>query len=275
MRVHTTIVLIGGAIAHSRSPRLHNALFERYGLPYRYELMPLDRDAVAGAIERMKRADYRGANVTSPHKFAAMPALDWLSPEAERIGAANTILFEGGRALGYNTDAEGVARTLADEGALAQPYTANVIGTGGAAMAAVHALLEHPLLRRPRTLTVYSRSAERARDAVARWGGRAACGAIADYTPADLVIHATPVGMAATPGTPLHDEALAGTTLLFEMIYSPPETELMRAARRQGIRALGGDTMFVHQALEAFRIWTGIEPSITDVPDDLFEQPRR
>lgn len=251
------IVLLGSNIAHSRSPHLHNHLFERHRLPYRYELMPLEPDEVVGAIEMMKRGGYRGANITSPHKQRALPALDELSAEAKMIGAVNTILFEDGRAIGYNTDVHGFARSLADVPLLQEPFTAAVLGTGGAAMAALHVLLRYPTLQE---LTIYSRDADRARHAIARWSDpRLNAASIDHFEPATMLVNATPIGLPGRPGLPLDPDRLSGTTMLYEMIYSPAETALMAAAHARGIEAMNGRAMFIAQALEAFRIWTGVE----------------
>jgi len=262
------IVLLGSNIAHSRSPYLHNHLFERYRLPYRYELMPLEPDEVVGAVEMMKRGGYRGANITSPHKQRALPALDELSAEAVRIGAVNTILFEDGRAIGHNTDLYGFARSLAGLRLLEEPLTAAVLGTGGAAMAAVHVLLGYPMLE---SLTLYSRDADRAALAALRWNDPRLHGAGVDrFEPATLVVHATPVGLPGRSGLPFPPERLPGTTMLYEMIYSPAETELTSAARALGIETMNGRSMFIAQAAEAFRLWTGVEMREEDVPEGMW-----
>lgn len=262
------IVLIGANIAHSRSPYFHNTLFERYGLPYRYELMPLGTDAVLAALEEMKRGGYRGANVTSPHKEIVMAGLDELSNEARVIGAVNTIVFNEGRASGHNTDAEGFRRSLKPAMRPDRPFTAAVLGTGGAARAAIHVLLRMEGLR---SLVIYSRSMEDAASAVERWSDRRLQGALLDdFQPADLVVHATPVGLAGNTGVLLTADRLRGTGLLYEMIYVPSETPLMREARNAGVQTLGGGGMFIGQALQAFKLWTGVEADPQDVPGDLF-----
>ncbi|MBS1913441.1 MAG: shikimate dehydrogenase [Bacteroidetes bacterium] len=262
------LVLIGANIAHSRSPRIHNHLFALYSLPYRYDLMPLDESQVVAVLEKMKRGGYRGANVTSPHKRAVLPAIGALSPEAARIGAVNTIVIQDGRATGHNTDAAGFADSLHGHPLIAAPFSANVLGTGGAAMAAVYALLAFPTLR---ALTIYSRDANRAADAAARWGDNRLRGATpGNYSQADLLVNATPLGLPASPGMPIAAAELAGTRLVYEMVYSPPETSLAAAARAAAIEVIGGRAMFVAQALRAFELWTGIVPRPDDVPGDLW-----
>jgi shikimate dehydrogenase len=263
------IVLIGSNIGHSRSPRLHNYLFEKYDLPYRYRLMPLEQDELPDALERMKLGGFRGANVTSPYKQLVQAGIDILSEEATIIGAVNTILFDVDGVIGFNTDTYGVSQAIRGHAVTSSSFSAAVIGTGGAAASAIHALLAQPGLRH---LTIYSRSQKRAANEAARWNdGRVSGESLDTFTISDLVIHATPVGLADDGDTLLSESQLSGVQVLFEMIYSPAETELVRRARRAGADIIPGMAMFLHQALRSFQLWTGIPVSINDIPDTLFE----
>lgn len=264
------IVLIGENIAHSRSPHLHNHLFELYGLPYRYELMPISEAEVVPAVESMKRGGYRGANVTSPHKLAVLPALDALSEEAAAIGAVNTIVFAGGKAIGHNTDAHGFITPLLQYRIPARPFSAGILGTGGAAMAAVFALCAIPNMRR---LVIYSRDEQRAFAAAQRWEDPRVEGRTYErFTPVDLLVNATPRDLAGANRLPFPPERLSEMRLVYEMIYWPPITPLMQAAREIGIDTIGGGGMFIAQALASFRLWTGMDASEFDVPGSLFEE---
>jgi shikimate dehydrogenase len=259
------IVLIGDNIAHSLSPRLHNHLFERFDLPYRYSLMPLSGSRLSDAIARMRSGEYRGANVTSPYKQRVLPLLDELSAEAASIGAVNTIVVERGRLTGHNTDLYGFTRSLDGYPLFSSRFSAAVLGTGGAAMASVYALLKMAGLD---SLVIYSREEERAARSAARWNDERVSGrAIDAFDPVDLLVHATPVGLAGNPGELLDRERLRGVKLLYEMIYSPSETALMRSAASVGVTTIGGMKMFIYQALRAFRLWTGIEVEADDLPD--------
>jgi shikimate dehydrogenase len=263
------IVLIGSNIAHSLSPRLHNHLFNLFDLAYRYELLPLEGDMVHSSIEEMKRGGYRGANVTSPHKELAFTAMDRLSPEAEAIRAINTIVFDDGIAVGHNTDAPAILQSLHGSARLTSPFTAAVIGTGGAAAAAVYAVRQLQQLDR---LTIYSRDDRKAKAIAARWNDPRVIGSLLDaFAPADLVIHATPVGLRDNEGSVLYQEQLTDVDVLFEMIYSPAETELVGHARNAGAEIIPGLTMFLHQALLSFELWTGIQASLDDIPSSLLE----
>lgn len=264
------VVLIGRYIEHSRSPAIHNYLFDRYNLPLQYELLDLSREEVVPTLRRLKRGGYRGANVTSPYKQTVIIELDNLSEEAEAIGAVNTIVFDHGRGVGHNTDSHGFAWSLIGEPLVQGSFTAAVLGTGGAAMAAILHLLSLTGLT---SLTLYSRDRARAEHEVAEWGDPRLHGAaLADFTSHDLVVHATPVGMPGTPGRLLTSDQLRGVSLLYEMIYAPSETELMRAARQAGVRVLAGSQMLIGQAARAFYLWTGIEVEPSDLPIGIFSE---
>lgn len=247
------IVLLGKNISHSRSPSFLNPIFRREGLPWRYELMPVEPEELFEAIVMMKHGGYRGANVTSPYKEAVIPLMDDLSSEAERIGAVNTIRFDGGRAFGVNTDIIGFANSLRDEPLLSGPFTAAVLGTGGAARAAVDALLRLEHLTHLRLLSRTSGTGARE---LGRWNDpRTEGGLLTDDFTADLIIHATPIGLPGRPGMLLRPDQLTGCRLLYDMIYGPGETELMRCARRIGIDVKDGGAMFEGQALAAVGVW--------------------
>jgi shikimate dehydrogenase len=263
------IVLIGSNISHSRSPRLHNYLFEKFNLPFRYSLMPMKREELPAALELMKSGGFRGANVTSPYKQLVVAGMNRLAEEVAIIGAVNTILFEEGCATGCNTDTYGVAQAIRGHAVTSSSFDAAVIGTGGAAASAIHALLAEPCLRH---LSIYSRSIERAANEARRWNDDRVSGDSLDrFISSDLVIHATPVGLADNGDALLKESQLNGVQVLFEMIYSPAETELVRRARRAGADIIPGMAMFLHQALRSFQLWTGIQVSINDIPDTLFE----
>jgi shikimate dehydrogenase len=180
----------------------------------------------------------------------------------------NTIVIENGGAVGHNTDAYGFAESIRDHPLLHAPFTANIIGTGGAAQAAVYVLTRISHLQ---SLTIYSRTMGRGEEAARRWNDpRVRGNVLPAYIPADLVIHATPIGLAGSPGLPLDPDHLHGSRLLYEMIYSPAETPLMLAARERGIETIGGAAMFIGQALRAFSLWTGVDVDAGDVPENLF-----
>lgn len=258
------IVLIGSNIEHSRSPAIHNRLFEMHGLPYRYELLPAEPNELPDIMRMLRDEGYRGGNVTSPHKELVYELLDERSETAERLGAVNTFVIEEGKALGYNTDTVGFEASLERRSIVGAPFTAAVLGTGGAARAAVDVLLRHRTLR---SLTLYSRSGEKAGAICTRWrDDRLFPAAYEEFEAADLIVHATPVGLAGEGGRLLEPEQLEGGRMLYDMIYHPDVTRLMEAAADAGLAVLGGREMFIGQALESFRLWTGVEVRRSDLP---------
>ena len=264
------VVLIGRNIEHSHSPAIHNYLFDKYGLPLQYELLDLTREEVVPTLRTLKRGGYRGANVTSPYKQTVVLELDSVSDEAETIGAVNTIVFDHGRGIGHNTDSHGFAWSLRGEPLLDGAFSAAVLGTGGAAMAAVFHLLRLTGLT---TLTLYSRDRERAASVVRGWNDPRLRGrALDEFERADIVVHATPVGMRGTPGQLLDRDQLRSVKLLYEMIYAPSETALSRDAREAGARVITGSQMLLGQAARAFELWTGIEIEPSDLPSGIFSE---
>lgn len=260
--------LIGKGIQASRTPAMHEREGSEQGLRYVYKLIDLDRlglgpDALPELLTAAERMGYAGLNVTFPCKQAIIPFLHELSPDARDLGAVNTVVLKDGRRIGHNTDwwgyAESFRRGLPDApmGRVVQ------MGAGGAGAAVAHAALTLGVER----LTVFdvepSRAETVAAGLCARFGaGRAVAGTdlTAAMAEADGLINTTPVGMAKFPGMPLPVELLRPDLWVSEVIYFPLETELLRAARALGCRTVSGGGMAVFQAVEAFRLFTGITP---------------
>lgn len=263
------ILLLGQHIGGSLSPFLHNHLFAQHRLPFRYSLFPATAAELPGALAMMKLGEYAGANVTSPHKELLFSMMNQRDPLAERARSVNTILIRDGKAIGYNTDVAGFRWALDSLSELPlfgnQHFTAAVLGTGGAARAAMHVLLSFPNLSR---LTLCSRSQQRAAAESARWNdARVFPAEIGEPAAADILVNATPVGLHVNLASDLNSIAnslftpdTAGLThgFFYDMIYRPGITPLMTAANRAGIPATNGLRMFAGQAAESFRLWTGI-----------------
>ncbi|MFI5585509.1 shikimate dehydrogenase [Amycolatopsis sp. NPDC051758] len=257
------IGLVGSGIGPSASPALHEREADQLGLRYVYRLLDLDvlRRPVADVLAAARLAGFDGLNVTHPAKQAVLPHLDELSPEAAALGAVNTVVFDGGRAIGHNTDATGFARSLSR--GLPDVRLDNVVllGAGGAGAAVAHALLALGTGR----LTVHDVDGERSAKLVSalrsRFGaGRADVGGLDAVRRADGLVHATPTGMAAHPGSPLPAGLLRPELWVADIVYRPLETALLAAARARGCRVLHGGGMVVLQAAESFRLFTGVDP---------------
>lgn len=259
--------VIGHPVGHSRSPAMQQAALDALGIEAVYELWDTPADQLAARVAELRRPEYLGANVTIPHKLAVMALLDEIAPEARATGAANTIVrsetADGVRLAGHNTDVAGLERALAESTDAADVRHVLVLGAGGAARAAL------AVARRWNAMAcVAARDAAKARMtlrgiAIADLGDRDELAAA--LSTADLLINATPAGMASQDETPLAPELLAalpGDAFVFDMIYEPPETALVRAARARGLRASGGLPMLLYQGAAAFTLWTGHEAPI-------------
>jgi shikimate dehydrogenase len=258
--------LIGYPVGHSRSPAMQQAAFDALGIPAQYVLWETPPETLAERIVSLRAPDVLGANVTIPHKTAVVPLLDALTSSALQAGGAVNTIVRGadGRLTGHNTDVTGVLRVLDAHGAGDAGQSALVLGAGGAARAAWAAAHERGM-----TLRVTARHPSAAREALSALGLSEA-ETIALDAPDELaealaassvLINATPVGMGDPLASPLPAELLAHlppSALVLDMVYAPPETALLRAARARGLRVAAGLEMLLEQGAAAFELWTGL-----------------
>lgn len=263
--------LIGANIMGSLSPALHADAFAAAGIDGYYHLMDVNRlsEKRAGPLlDAAKAAGFAGANVTFPFKQTIMPLLDRVDAEAAEIGAVNTVtIAPDGGTTGYNTDRIGFRRGFeASLGrASAEGATVVLVGAGGAGSAVAFALMDLGVA----AIALHDRDHDRAsalRDTlVARYGGdrcRVVGDLECDIAAADGVVNATPQGMRGFPGNPVPPAALKREHWAADVIYTPIETEFIKTAAAKGARVLTGGGMCVHQAVAAFRLFTGIEPDV-------------
>jgi len=263
--------LLGANIMKSLAPALHIDAFAAAGITGHYHLMDVDQlpgRTLPGLLEAVKTAGFIGVNVTFPFKQAVMPLLDTLSPEARQIGAVNTVVIgKTGQTTGYNTDRSGFRLNFEDGlgRTAAEGKTAVLVGAGGAGSAVAFALMDLGL----KTLIVHDQDKARATalaaDVIAHFGAgrcRLAERLTEEIAAADGVANATPIGMTGFPGNPVPGEALRSSHWVADVIYSPMQTELIKAAAKKGARTLTGGGMCVYQAIDAFRLFTGIDPDV-------------
>jgi shikimate dehydrogenase len=260
--------LIGAGIQASRTPAMHEREGAEQGLRYTYRLIDLEKlgaetEALPELIANAEREGFAGLNITYPCKQSVIPLLTGLSDDARALGAVNTVVLRDGRRMGHNTDWWGFAESFRRGMGGAKLDRAVQLGAGGAGAAVAHAALTLGIGR----LTIFDTERGRAEQVAANLASRFGEGRVAPGTDlpaamaqADGLIHATPTGMVKYPGLPLPAALLRPQLWVAEIVYFPLETELLRTARQLGCRTLNGGGMAVFQAVEAFRLFTGITP---------------
>lgn len=251
--------VMGNPIGHSRSPLIHNAALKAIGRDAVY--LPLEVDDATTFLRdfvhpKTKKLDWnlRGLSVTIPHKLRVMPQLDFIDPAAKAVGAVNTIVVKGEELHGHNTDVNGAMKPL-EEAITIKDARVAIIGAGGAARAICYGLRE-----RGATITLYARDIHKAQRLADEFNVTAA--SIAAFNgETDILINCTPVGMQGHhEGTsPIQADALGKVQLVYDLIYNPLATQLLKDAKAAGCQTLGGMAMLIGQAAEQFRLWTGKE----------------
>jgi shikimate dehydrogenase len=264
-----TIGLLGRGIGASLSPLMHEREGARQGLDYRYHLIDFDRleldDAgLSAMLAEARELGFAGLNVTYPFKQAILPLLDGLAPDAAAIGAVNTVVFEGERAVGHNTDCWGFAESFRQELPNATRRRVLQLGSGGAGAAVSQALLQCGVER----LDLFDTDEQRAETTARRLRSElgADVHAVADLIEAaglaDGIVNATPVGMTKHPGLPLAGALVQARQWVADVVYFPLETELIRHARALGCATMPGGGMAVYQAVRAFTLFSGRQPDV-------------
>jgi shikimate dehydrogenase len=261
-------------VEHSLSPLIHNTAFEAQGVNAVYVTTPVEPAAIEDAVEGLRALGFLGANVTVPHKETVLPFLDAVTERSEAVGAVNTIVREErdegpDRLRGDNTDVEGFLTPLQDHvGEALDGAPMLVFGAGGAARAVVYGLLAH---YHPERLTIVARRPEQAEGLATDFAEHDATDTLRVSTfeeaalsvrQSRLLVNATPLGMAPdrrgqTPWP--NPEDFSPEHLLYDLVYTPEETRLLREAAAQGAATIGGLDMLVEQAAAAYRQWTGQE----------------
>ena len=257
--------IIGDPIGHSLSPIMHNRSFKKLGLGYVYVPFRVRSGDLKRAVEGIRGMGVRGLNVTIPHKVAVMQFLDRIDPLAEEIGAINTIVNDGGILTGYNTDATGFLQTLRDNGVQPSGKKVVLLGAGGAARA-----IGNVLAQENARLTIFNRLqqlswAEDIAYRLARCYGADVKAvelsrenlqkALPD---AEILVNATSVGMhPADDQTPVNADLLHAHLTVFDIVYNPSPTRLLKEAGLAGAKTIGGVEMLVSQGAISFEKWTG------------------
>jgi len=254
--------VIGTPIRHSLSPVLYNAAFRALDLDWVFVALEVAAGSGDAAVTAMRTLGIEGLSVTMPHKEDAARACDRLTPTAAALGAVNSVVLQAGTLIGDSTDGVGFLDALReDEGFDPAGARCLVLGAGGAARAVVLALADAAAAE----VAVLGRTPERAEAAAALAGsaGRVVDGSAGiGEGPVDVIVNATPVGMGQSPGLPIDPALIPAGTLVVDLIYHPPVTPLLEAARKRGAVAVNGLGMLIHQAAHQFRSWTGEDPPL-------------
>ncbi len=269
-RPRKVVGLIGYPLGHTISPAFQQAAFDYHSLPVDYQAWQTPPESLREALDQVREPDCLGMNVTIPHKEAILSRLDSVDYLASRIGAVNTVVNDGGRLHGHNTDAAGFLRALREQGSGALAgKRAVLVGAGGVARAVVLTLagegaaslcIANRSLARAEALAEVGRSAGLAVDVVSLSDLPALRDAI---LAADLLVNATSIGMwHATPGSPVPADLLHDGLFVHDLIYNPAETVLLRDAARRGARVLNGLSMLVYQGAASFELWTQLKAPV-------------
>ena len=279
--------VLGSPVAHSLSPAMHNAALESLGSELRYAKIECAPEQLAEAVDLARRAEFIGLNLTIPHKFEALKVCTELDDTARQLGAVNTLLFDGTRTVGFNTDGQGLVRAVRDAFTFdLKDLRVMILGAGGGAGSA--AALQCALVKCPR-LVLANRTADKARDMAERASALLHTdrlegpedpvtvipledAAIGQQLPrTDLVINATSLGMKRTDPRLIPPALITPDLMVFDMIYRPGITRLLDDAKSAGARTSNGLPMLLHQGALALEIWLD-RPAPVDVMRSALEQ---
>ncbi len=266
--------VIGHPIAHTLSPKMHNASFEASGLDYVYVAMDVKPEYLRAAVDGLRALGFRGFNVTMPHKEAILPLLDRTDEVARISGSVNTVVVEEGRLHGTNTDGRGFMDACRELGVGFDGAKLLLVGAGGAAAAIAASVLEEGVT----DLRILNRSpwrAEQLRHRLQRAHPDAdiAVHPLSDVGAClgvDVIVNATYLGMKDDDPLPIPARCLEANIAVCDAVYRPGgETGLIRLARERGLRAVPGERMLLYQGVQAQRMWTGKEPDVAAMSDAL------
>ena len=274
--------LIGRDILASRSPWLHEQEARALGVSLTYELfdfkvLGLAEDALGPFLRRLRDQGYCGVNVTHPYKQSVIPVLDSADDSAILVGAVNTVVLRDGRLTGYNTDMPGFRDSFVRGLPGASLEHVLQLGAGGAGAAVACAILSLGATK----LEIADIRRERAEELAARLRPRFPASEILvrdvaahDTTGVTGIVNATPIGMAGHPGSPIEASRIDSSMWVVDVVYFPLETQLLRQARQRGCRVLDGSGMVILQAVQAFRILTGLVPDAMRMARSFHQVPK-
>ncbi len=256
--------VIGNPVAHSLGPLMHNRAFARVGHPGVYVAFKA-RD-IGPAMDGIRALNIQGLSVTIPYKETILPYLDQVDDAARNIGAVNTVVNDGEKLIGYNTDAYGAIKALSEKTRIKDKDVV-IIGAGGAARA-----IGFGIIKEGGRLHVINRSIKRGEKLAEFLGASFHPPAKFNYVPCDILINTTPVGMSPDiEGMPIPQEQLNSHMLVMDIIYNPVKTRLLESAEKIGAGIIDGVPMFVYQGARQFELWTGLNAPVDLMKNVVYE----
>ena len=262
--------LFGCPVHHSQSPAMHNAAFRHLGLDFIYVPFNVQSDDLGVAVSAIRAFSMVGVNLTIPHKEQVVSLLDWVDDDALKIGSVNTIVNDEGMLRGYSTDGYGFIEDLISSGKSPESAKVVVLGAGGSARAIIFTLAR----RGAAEIAVVNRTYSRALELTIALNGVLGEEKIKpvaldsdeakqSISAADLLVNCTSVGMYPdTDAQPIPSDWLHDGLFVYDQIYNPAETDLLREAKKTGARTANGIGMLVHQGARSFELWTGQKPPV-------------
>ncbi len=267
--------VIGYPLSHTLSPVFQRAALDYHSIPATYSAWPTPPEQLTETIARLRGGDYLGFNITIPHKERMVELVDDVEDMARRVGAVNTVVNRGGLLTGHNTDAYGFVKSLKEKADFEpRGKTVLLLGAGGAARAAAYGLVNEGVA----VLTIANRTVARAESLAKEVVGHIERVEVVllEEVPSevDLIVNSTSIGMAHAEGerqSPLATRQVPPSTLVYDMVYTPAQTPLIRHAQAAGAQVLGGLWMLIYQGAAAFELWTD-KPAPIDVMYRAAEQ---
>ncbi len=264
--------IIGYPVEHSFSPKMHNFISDYINADYIYSAWSVSPDNLKQAADGMRALGIAGINVTAPHKLNIMRYIDEISEDAEILGSVNTVVNRDGRLIGYNTDADGFYKSLADEGIAVRDKRILIIGAGGV----VKPTLIRLIRENPKSVTIVNRTKSKAEALAKAIKSDTGFSVETDvnYSNFDLVINTTSAGMEPQLDTlpidaidEFNDLSFINSgTAAVDMIYNPDETLFLKEAKKRGAKTMNGLNMLINQGIIAYELFTGIK-----LPDNLYK----
>ena len=266
--------IIGYPLSHTLSPSMHNFIYQKLGIDVEYKKWEISPNNLKSHIEKINNENFIGANITVPYKEKIVPLLDEIRNEAKFTGAVNTIVKNNNKLIGYNTDVYGIEQTLDIKLKNDVINNAVIFGAGGAAKAAFFVLLQRGL----NNLTIVNRTKSNALKMISKFNNvncdqtiitlneksqiKSAC------LSADLIINTTILGMKGSGYediSPIDSTFIDSNSVIFDMVYNPTKTQLIKIALDRNANIIEGLNMLVYQAIKSIELWTGIRPSFDDM----------